>query len=69
MELSLNGLMNVFQSAPLMVILLLGVFTIAALVYNATEQRNIEQEKETNLVLSILSGMLILALMIVATQA
>lgn len=69
MELSLNGLMNIFQSAPLMVILLLGVVTIAALVYNATEQRNIEQEKETNLVLSILSGMLILALMIVATQA
>lgn len=68
MELSLNGLLNIFQSAPLMIILLLGVVTISALVYNATEQRNLQQEKDTNLVLSILSGMLILGLMIVATQ-
>ena len=68
MELSLNGLLNIFQSAPLMIILLLGVVTISALVYNATEQRNLQQEKDTNLVLSILSGMLILSLMIVATQ-
>lgn len=68
MELSLNGLLNIFQSAPLMIILLIGSFTIAALVYNATEQRTIEQERDNTFVLSILSGFLILGLMIVATQ-
>ena len=47
---------------------MVGVFTIAALVFNATENRTYQQERDTNLVLSILSGMLILSLMIVATQ-
>lgn len=68
MEFSLDKLVAVLQSAPLIAILMVGVFTIAALVYNATESRNLEQEKEFNFVLSILSGMLILALMIVSTQ-
>lgn len=68
MDLNLNGLLNVFQSAPLIIILMVGVFTIAALVFNATENRTYQQERDTNLVLSILSGMLILSLMIVATQ-
>lgn len=47
---------------------MVGVFTIAALVYNATENRSLEEEKDNNFVLTILSGMLILGLMIVATQ-
>lgn len=68
MEMSLSGLLNIFHSAPLILILCVGVFTIAALVYNVTEYRTPEQQKETNLVLSILSGILILGLMIVATQ-
>lgn len=68
MELSLNGLMNVFNSAPLVVMSLVGVFTIAALIYNATEQRTFQQEQDNSLVLSILSGMLILGMLIVVTQ-
>lgn len=68
MDFSVNQVLSLFKSAPLIVILCVGVFTIAALVYNVSEQKTPQQEKDTTLVLSILSGMLILALMIVATQ-
>lgn len=68
MDFSIQQILNVFSSAPLIAILMVGVFTIAALVYNATENRSLEEEKDNNFVLTILSGMLILGLMIVATQ-
>lgn len=68
MEFSLQQVLTVFSSAPLIAILMVGVFTIAALVYNATENRNLEEEKDNNFVLTVLSGMLILGLMIVVTQ-
>ncbi|MEB3150214.1 MAG: hypothetical protein VKL60_14485 [Sphaerospermopsis sp.] len=68
MEFSIGQALNVFQSAPLILISLLGVFVIGLLMYNMGEQKTQQQEKDTNLVLSILSAMLILALMIVATQ-
>lgn len=68
MDISLNSILKLFESAPLIFVLITGVFTIAALVYNVTEQRTQQQEKDTIFVLTILSGMLILGLMIVATQ-
>ena len=67
MEL-LNKLQTLVTSVPLIMVLFVGVFTIAALVYNAKEVRTFEQEQENNLVLTILGAMLILGLMIVTTQ-
>lgn len=68
MNFSLDQLFSVFKSIPLLAILCVGVFTIAALVYNVSEIRTPNEQKDTVFVLSILCGILILGIMIVMTQ-
>lgn len=68
MNFSFDQLLSVFKSAPLLAILFVGVFTIAALVYNVSEVRTQEEQKDTVFVLTILCGILILGMMVVVTQ-
>lgn len=69
MDFSVSQALSLFKSAPLIAILCVGVFTIATLFYNVSENsKTQEQQKDTVLVLSILCALLILSMMIVATQ-
>jgi len=68
MNFSLDQLFSLFKSVPLLAILFVGVFTIAALVYNVSEVRTQNEQKDTVFVLTILCGILILGMMIVMTQ-
>ena len=68
MNFSLDQLFSLFKSVPLLAILFVGVFTIAALVYNISEVKTSEEQKDTVFVLTILCSILILGMMVVVTQ-
>ena len=68
MNFSLDQLFSLFKSVPLLAILFVGVFTIAALVYNISEVRTENEQKDTVFVLTILCSILILGIMVVMTQ-
>ena len=68
MNFSLDQLFSLFKSVPLLAILFVGVFTIAALVYNVSEVRTPNEQKDTVFVLTILCSILILGMMVVMTQ-
>lgn len=68
MNFSFDQLFSVVKSVPLLAILFVGVFTIAALVYNISEVKTTEEQKDTVFVLTILCSILILGMMVVVTQ-
>ena len=68
MNFSFDQLFSVVKSVPLLAILFVGVFTIAALVYNISEVKTSEEQKDTVFVLTILCSILILGMMVVVTQ-
>jgi len=68
MNFSLDQLFSLFKSVPLLAILFVGIFTIAALVYNVSEVRTENEQKDTVFVLTILCSILILGIMVVMTQ-
>ena len=63
---------NIFgalQSAPVVGILVVGVFTIAALIYNVQQSNyTYEAQKDNLFVLTVLSAMMILGMMIVVVK-
>lgn len=68
MNFSFDQLFSLFKSVPLLAILFVGVFTIAALVYNVSEVRTENEQRDTVFVLTILCSILILGIMVVMTQ-
>ena len=64
-----SGIFGALQSAPVVGILLVGVITIAALIYNVQQaDYSYEAQKDNIFVLTILSAILILGMMVVVVR-